>query len=86
MDTIYYVLNKNENLTKIPKVEVDKRRNTIFNEFFREIYRRMNQALLFEDKLVFAFKLVEVKLGDGNMGKQYHQLFKAPGLVEVTLS
>lgn len=71
MDTIYIVLNKNEALQKIPRQELDKRRNTIFNEFFREIYRRMNQALLFEDKLVFAAKLVEVKLGEGSMAKQF---------------
>lgn len=67
MDTVYYVLNKSENLQKIPKNEVEKRRITIFNEFFREVYRRMNQALLFEDKIVFAIKLVEVKLGEGSM-------------------
>lgn len=67
MDTVYYVLNKSENLQKIPKTEVEKRRITIFNEFFREVYRRMNQALLFEDKIVFAIKLVEVKLGEGSM-------------------
>jgi len=42
METVYYVLNKNEQLAKIPKHEVDKRRVTIFNEFFRDVYRRMN--------------------------------------------
>jgi dynein heavy chain 1 len=69
METVYYVLNKNENLNKIPKHDIERRRIVIFNEFFRDVYRRMNQALLFEDKIVFATKLVEVKLGEGELAK-----------------
>lgn len=65
MDTVYYVLNKNELLQKVPKGELEKRRLIIFNEFFREVYRRINVSLLSEDKLIFAVKLSEVKLGDG---------------------
>ncbi len=65
MDTVYYVLNKNEMLQKVPKGELEKRRLIIFNEFFREVYRRINVSLLTEDKIIFAVKLSEVKLGEG---------------------
>jgi dynein heavy chain 1 len=65
MDTVYDVLNKNELLQKVPKGELEKRRLIIFNEFFREVYRRINVSLLTEDKVIFAVKLSEVKLGDG---------------------
>jgi len=57
MDTILNVLNKNESLQKIGKTELKKRRVCIFNEFFREMYKRMNFTLLSDDKLVYAITL-----------------------------
>jgi hypothetical protein len=34
METVYNLLNKNENLSKIPKTDLEKRRIVIFNEIF----------------------------------------------------
>ena len=46
----------------------------------------MNVALLFEDKIVFASKLVEVKLGLGSYTNNFLQLFKSSTLVLGSLS
>jgi len=36
--------------------------------------------------VVFAIKLVEVKLGEGDMAKQFSHLFKTTSIVEGSLS
>ncbi len=41
----------------------------------------MNSALLFEDKVVFAAKLVEVKLGESSFAEIWRNLFKSSSLV-----
>ena len=86
MDTVYHVINKNEQLQKVPKGELDRRRLIIFNEFFREVYRRINVSLLSEDKLIFAVKLAEVKLGDGVQAKHFATLFRPPRAMQTSLS
>ena len=86
METVYNLLHKNENLSKIPKTDLEKRRIVIFNEIFVQIYKRMNVALLFEDKIVFASKLVEVKLGQSCYMNNFLQLFKSSTLVLGSLS
>ncbi|CAD8134930.1 unnamed protein product [Paramecium octaurelia] len=86
MDTIYNVLNKNEQLQKIPKQDLIKRRILIFNEMFKEIYKRMNFSLLQEDKLVFAITLAQVKLGDNTLGQEFLNVFKPPTVMETTFS
>lgn len=86
METIYNVLNKNEQLLKIAKTDLYRRRVTIFNEFFREVYKRMNFGLLSEDKLVYAVTLSQVKLGETPLARDFLGVFKPNTVMETSFS
>ena len=53
MDTLFNLITKDPNLLKLPKTEPDKRLEFIRNDIFIQVYYRLANSLLNNDKLIF---------------------------------
>jgi dynein heavy chain 1, cytosolic len=65
MNIIFDVLNKDQELLKISKSEYDQRLKLITHKIFVKVYRNVSRGLLESDKLVFALRLLKIRLGNG---------------------
>eukprot|EP01016_Furgasonia_blochmanni_P042655 TRINITY_DN567_c0_g1_i1.p1 TRINITY_DN567_c0_g1~~TRINITY_DN567_c0_g1_i1.p1 ORF type:complete len:874 (+),score=315.79 TRINITY_DN567_c0_g1_i1:204-2825(+) len=85
METVYTLLNKNEGLHAIPKTESQRRLDYIFNELFIRIYHRVSHSLLNSEKLIFALRLAQIKLGT-NCQEQFQAIIRTATVIETKLS
>lgn len=85
MSILLRVLERDEVLSKLPKNEFQNRIKVITKQLFINIYHRTFYSLLNKDKMCFALKLVQIKLGS-KFDDLFKCLIKPANLVVTTLS
>jgi len=85
MDIFYGVLGKSPLLQGISKSEPEKRRIILYNQIFIQTYNAVYKSLLSCDRLIFALRLVQIKLGRVCEG-EFIALISSCSLLETSLS
>lgn len=85
MEIFIDLLTKNESLMKISKTEAENRRKIIFDQLFTVIYKKVSNSLLEKDRIIFALKLVQIKLGKEYV-ETFTHLIRSSSILESSLS
>lgn len=85
MDIFNEILNKNEGLNAISKTDLPQRRKVIFDDLFVRAFQKVTNSLLDSDRIVFALRLTQVKLGKA-FQNGFLNLVRTPKTIETTLS
>jgi len=87
MEIIFTVLNTNQTLAAIPKTQPENRLQVMVKEIFTYIYEKISQSLLFENKVLFALRLGQIRLsGEGEFDQLFELLLKSTTVFESKLS
>lgn len=88
MEIVYTLLNKNEKLAAINKNDYEARLKFISKELFDNIYHRVSHALMIRDKMIFALRLAQIKLGNDKplSADLLNILVKGISIIETKLS
>ena len=85
MDTIFELIRDNKELNAVPKSDPDARLKLIFDLIFIMIYRAFSPSLLYQDKILFALRLAQIKM-EGRGGNEFDILMKTPTVLDITIS
>jgi len=64
MDAVFEVLNRNEEVNKVPKSDPQMRLQVIIKELFIRINYSICHGLLEEHKLIFTLRLAQIRIGE----------------------
>lgn len=79
------LITSNEKLQSISPSELAKRRQCIKDELFIQVYHRVVNSILIDDRLILALKMAQIKLGK-EYKKAFENLIRDTQILETSLS